>query len=234
MELERDLQVKLAILLARHCLDWPAVPPEQESDGGFWSPAERRTRLVWQSELHQMRLAQGVNHDRPGDGFVWAPFHHLADAWLVHLAMCTQGPAPAAHYFVALAQRLRDKYGPPSVWTAPLALLEPADICLAALESLSQLNPDLHATLQTLAPDLLTAPRPLPDGLTPERVLTQSYSGGDNTLTVDAHNPAELELATHTMDYRSRTTVSLHPEAVQRLAGQLLLWLHHRPAEAKE
>lgn len=223
----KERQFQWDDLLARKVMGWQAEPPES-LPGAYRGTATSGIVVLNGSPLQLERKRLCL----PQLGRLWQPWSAMADAWPLHCQMCARDVEVKARYLHALANLMLDRYGPPSIWTAPLEVLEPADICYAALLALAPADAEVKAALE-LSAEQLQAMLTLPDGATPATTLVQRYSSPFPTqeLAGDISSPNYVRITYQTTSVVGDDSLSvagalyLDEEGARQLLGQLRLWL---------
>lgn len=202
-----------ARLLASKIMGWAPQPGSPLAD------------TYWDDEAQCSRLLTTDN---------WQPWRDIAEAWRVHRRMCARDPEVKARYLHALANLMLDRYGPPSIWTAPLEVLEPADICYAALLALAPDDAEVKEAL-ALSDAALLAQMTLPDGTTPVAALEQQYPSPfpKQQVSGDIRSPDYVRLYFQVPivgqpEQTTAGTLYLNEAGARLLLGQLRLWLGQR------
>lgn len=228
MDTINERRFQLGDLLALKIMGWSRMGNSLR--GAYWDEAMHRSRLLIGSPLHLQ-----TGRLRPGSRSLWRPWDDIADAWPLHRQMCARDPEVKARYLHTLANLMLARYGPPSIWTAPLEVLEPADICDAALLALAPDDAEVKAALE-LPDAALRANLTLPDGVTPAQTLVQPLSSPfpQQQLTGDSSSPEYVRLTYQTtggVGDNSQVVAGalyLDEAGVRVLLGQLRLWLGRR------
>lgn len=108
---------------------------KSKSRGLFWDPEQRRTQMIWDSEIHKARKRLGISDDAVGDGFVFSPSTDMAAAGevLEHTKLLETNRLwkKSGVWKVGSTYKYED-YLVASAATAPLV------ICLAALATVKE------------------------------------------------------------------------------------------------